>query len=134
MSTCNSELDKCLEDKQKPWTKYLAMAEEKTNVPRKYIFLGELYFRVLSLRDISHRQDSRWTRLIPPLNDDDPAERAMSESSRSLHGRKNIILANISLHNLIYSCCCCCFKSRIYVPRTTCQVIKHCNLISNAQS
>lgn len=42
ITTCNSELDKCLEDKKKPWTKYLALAEEKTNVPRKYIFLGEL--------------------------------------------------------------------------------------------
>lgn len=41
LTTCNSELDKCLGDPKKPWAKYLAMAEEKTNVPRKYIFLGE---------------------------------------------------------------------------------------------
>lgn len=41
VNTCNSELDKCLGDEKKPWTKYLALAEEKTNVPRKYIFLGE---------------------------------------------------------------------------------------------
>lgn len=41
MTTCNSELDKCLEDEKKPWAKYLALAEAKTNVPRKYLFLGE---------------------------------------------------------------------------------------------
>lgn len=40
-TTCNSELDKCLDDSKKPWTKYLALAEEKTNVPRKYIALGK---------------------------------------------------------------------------------------------
>lgn len=44
-TSCNSELDKCLDDKKKPWTKYLALAEEKTNVPRKYIFLGELSWK-----------------------------------------------------------------------------------------
>lgn len=42
-TTCNSELDKALEDTKKPWTKYLALAEEKTNVPRKYIALGKNY-------------------------------------------------------------------------------------------
>lgn len=59
MSTCNSELDKCLEDTKKPWTKYLAMAEEKTNVPRKYIFLGEFICDAC----MEDQVYSRWSRL-----------------------------------------------------------------------
>lgn len=33
-------LEKDLSDDKKPWTKYLKLAEEKTNLPRIYIFGG----------------------------------------------------------------------------------------------
>lgn len=35
-----NQIEKDLNDDKKPWTKYLKLAEEKSNVPRLYIFLG----------------------------------------------------------------------------------------------
>lgn len=35
------QLEKDLQDPAKPWTKYLKLVEEKTNVPRLYIFFGK---------------------------------------------------------------------------------------------
>lgn len=36
-----SKLDSSLNDNSKPWTKFLQLAEEKTNVPRLYLFGGK---------------------------------------------------------------------------------------------
>lgn len=38
------QLEKDLSDDKKPWTKYLKLAEEKTNLPRIYIFGGSYEF------------------------------------------------------------------------------------------
>jgi hypothetical protein len=38
------QLEKDLNDNSKPWSKYLKLIEEKTNVPRLYIFLGKSIF------------------------------------------------------------------------------------------
>lgn len=35
------QLEKDLNDDSKPWTKWLKLAEEKTNVPKLYLFLGK---------------------------------------------------------------------------------------------
>uniref|UniRef100_A0A1B6LC06 Receptor expression-enhancing protein n=1 Tax=Graphocephala atropunctata TaxID=36148 RepID=A0A1B6LC06_9HEMI len=42
-------IDKALHDNQKPWTGWLALAEEKTGVKRLYLFLGLLGFLVIYL-------------------------------------------------------------------------------------
>lgn len=34
-------IDASLKDESKPWTQFFKLAEEKTNVPRLYIFLGK---------------------------------------------------------------------------------------------
>lgn len=36
-------IDKALNDSKKPWTYWLALAEEKTRIKRIYLFLGEIY-------------------------------------------------------------------------------------------
>lgn len=41
---CRAELNKSLCDSSKPWTKVFDLVEEKTNVPRFYIFLGKFFF------------------------------------------------------------------------------------------
>lgn len=38
------KLEKELSDDKKPWTKYLNIIEEKTQVPKLYIFLGKYRF------------------------------------------------------------------------------------------
>ncbi|KAG5678979.1 hypothetical protein PVAND_008593 [Polypedilum vanderplanki] len=43
------QLEKELNDESKPWTKYLRLLEEKSNVPRSYIFLGIVGFVALYL-------------------------------------------------------------------------------------
>lgn len=35
------QLEKDLSDDSKPWSKYLKLVEEKTNVPRIYLFFGK---------------------------------------------------------------------------------------------
>lgn len=35
-------IDQALHDNQKPWTGWLALAEEKTGIKRLYLFIGEL--------------------------------------------------------------------------------------------
>ena len=37
-------VDKALHDKTKPWFKGFEFAEQKTNVPRVYIFLGKFCY------------------------------------------------------------------------------------------
>jgi hypothetical protein len=52
------QLEKELSDDSKPWTKYLNMLEEKTNVPKSYIFLGkkkENYFYRLFRLHSAHK-------------------------------------------------------------------------------
>lgn len=41
-------LDKSLNDKSKPWTKVFNTIEEKTNIPKVYLFLGKFQFLFLS--------------------------------------------------------------------------------------
>lgn len=41
---CKESLNKSLCDNSKPWTKVFDLVEEKTNVPRLYIFLGKFFF------------------------------------------------------------------------------------------
>lgn len=36
-------LDKSLNDQSKPWSKVFEKVEEKTNIPKLYLFLGKLY-------------------------------------------------------------------------------------------
>ena len=45
------QLEKDLNDESKPWSKYLKLVEEKTNVPRLYLFFGkkEIFFIILNL-------------------------------------------------------------------------------------
>ncbi|CAB0032981.1 unnamed protein product [Trichogramma brassicae] len=42
-------LDKMLQDENKPWSKYLAFAEQKTGVDRLYIFVASVLFLALYL-------------------------------------------------------------------------------------
>ncbi|XP_058808848.1 receptor expression-enhancing protein 5 [Phymastichus coffea] len=42
-------LEKALKDDNKPWTKYLALAEQKTGVDRVYIFVASVLFLALYL-------------------------------------------------------------------------------------
>ncbi|KAJ8682385.1 hypothetical protein QAD02_018177 [Eretmocerus hayati] len=42
-------LEKVLKDDSKPWTKYLALAEQKTGVDRIYLFVGGVAFLALYL-------------------------------------------------------------------------------------
>jgi hypothetical protein len=41
LDTYKQQLEKELADDSKPWTKYFKLLEEKTNLPKLYIFLGE---------------------------------------------------------------------------------------------
>lgn len=40
-----SKIEKELSDNSKPWTKYFALAQEKTGVNKVYIFLGKFKFK-----------------------------------------------------------------------------------------
>lgn len=50
-------LDRSLNDKSKPWTKYFEIAEQKSGVNRVYIFVGTLVFYFTFIYIFSHGFD-----------------------------------------------------------------------------
>lgn len=63
LDTYKQQLEKELADDSKPWTKYFKLLEEKTNLPKIYIFLGKQKPSYVNRLLIISMLDSRSTRL-----------------------------------------------------------------------
>lgn len=51
LSAVKEMIEKLLKDESKPWTKYIALAEQKLKVDRLYIFLGKFEVIILILHE-----------------------------------------------------------------------------------
>lgn len=46
LESTKEEVNKCLNDKNNPCSKWMQLLEEKTNIPRLYLFLGIYLYSV----------------------------------------------------------------------------------------